>query len=343
MAFVIPLLEVGAEVGIEAGLVGAETGTIFGVETAMVATEASEIGAVEMVGLETMEVPEVLTQDFLSLDTIPETIEPVSQTEFVSVGDVSELPSTEIQQVEEYTLPENIESDFMSVPETSEIPEIPEFSQGVEQDIPMYEDTEIQQFVEEEFGEQEEIIEEITDDVSPDDELVERRVNLNDLPEELEKENIFSKIEEVKGNIQDKINFLKGRYQQSYEYLNNIYQNIKNTKLFKLGKISVSIGSVIQFVQFIKKTVDKGKEIRDIGKEFEDWYDKNKPVVQDIDDKTKGDEDEGKLNYTEMIDLVKTFNNKQETIEFLSKHREEYEKLTPEEKRQLLKISRENF
>lgn len=278
-------------------------------EAAEIGAEAGLFGAEELgfLGVEAAETAEVGAVEMASFEEVPE----VLSSDFLSVADVSVLPEAEIAQVTELEVPELIESDFLSVPDIEPI---------------------------EPF------------EVEAEPEMVERRVDLDvieedfnyrEMPEELENEDIFDKMRNVKGSIEDKINFLKGKYDEAFTYIENMYNQIKNTRLFKIGKVTISIGSLIEFVDYVKKTIKKGEELRDMGKEFEDWYEKKKGTTPT--QQPTAPTEEGRLNYEEMTDLVKTFNNKEETIDFLARHKEEYDSLTPDQKRQLLLLAKENF
>lgn len=307
----------GAELLLEGGLL---EGGLFGAEAAVGGAELAEVGAVEMTSLEA---PEVLSSDFLS------------------VAEVSELPAAEIQQVETFTLPETIESDFMAVPDVAEL-EVPELAPA--EDVPMYDDAEINQFVEEEFGAE-------AEEVGAEDELVEQRVDLSDwdyrqLPEELEQnaQNIMSKMEEIQGTIEEKIEGLKGMYDEAYNYVKNIYETIKDTRLFKIGDKVVKVGTIMSVINWVQNTIKKGEEIRDLAKEIPKILKDEDEGDSETPEKTPTEPtNEGQLSYDEMTNLVKTFNNKQETIEFLAKHKTEYDSLSQEQKNQLLLLARQNF
>ena len=321
----------GAELLLEGGLL---EGGLFGAEAAVGGAELAEVGAVEMTSLEA---PEVLSSDFLS------------------VAQVSELPAAEIQQVETFTLPETIESDFMAVPDVAEL-EVPELAPA--EDVPMYDDAEINQFVEEEFG---------AEEVGAEDELVEQRVDLNDTDfdyrqladePELQEKDFFQQMKDLKNEYIDEPfenllqKFKDSPVGQRYQQMVKLFNEIKTHPIFKIGKYTLSLTTIYEFYNDVKNTIKRGEEIRDMSKEFEKWVNENIPEYKDKDNKNKPTQpektpteptNEGQLSYDEMTNLVKTFNNKQETIEFLAKHKTEYDSLSQEQKNQLLLLARQNF
>lgn len=260
--------------------------------------------------------------------------------------EAAEIGAIESIDVAAADAPEIIASDFLTAPEATEFAELPEYKTGPASFEPMYDDAEVQQFLADEWG-----VEPVEEFEPIEDEMVERRVDISkdfdyqQLPEELEaeQENIFDKMKQVKGDIEAKIESLKSQYGQAYEYVNNVYQKIRNAKIVRIGGTIITINTLIKWIKHLNTAVKTGKEVKDMGDEFGKWARENNLVSDSTSETTQPPLETKTLSYEDMTSLVKTYNNKQETIEFLARHKEEYDALTPEQKQQLLTLAKQNF
>ena len=220
----------------------------------------------------------------------------------------------------------------MSVPEISEVPEVPQFNESQIADVTVEDE-----LVEAKVDVSDPLTEQEISDISQD-------FDYRQLPEELESEqkDIFDQMRDFKGSVEDKINFLKGKYDEAYAYIDNIYSQIKNTKLFKFGGAVVTISSLLDFVKKVQDTVKKGEQIKDMGEKFEDWY-KQQEGDKPEEPKEPPKVNESQLSFEEMVGLIKVFNNREDTVNFLARHKQEYDSFTQEQKNQILSLAKQNF